>query len=79
VKDSAKYIATILRVITFFRPLRVYLPVAALLLLAGLVFSVGHVVTTGTLQESDIILVTSGVMVGMMGLLAELIVSQRRA
>ncbi len=79
VKDSAKYIATILRVITFFRPLRVYLPVAAILLIAGIGFSVFHLVATGSLQESDIILFTSGVLVGMMGLLAELIVSQRRA
>ncbi len=79
VKDSAKYIATILRVITFFRPLRVYLPVAGLLLAAGIILSALHLILTGTLQESDIILITSGVLVGMMGLLAELIVSQRRA
>jgi hypothetical protein len=79
IKDSAKYIATILRVITFFRPMRVYLPVATILLMAGIGFSIYHLVATKSLQESDIILLTSGVLVGMMGLLAELIVSQRRA
>ncbi|MCB2154393.1 glycosyltransferase family 2 protein [bacterium] len=81
VADSSKYITTILRIMTFFRPLRVYMPLAAGMILLGIVKGIFDllVLSGHTLQESDIILICVGVLLGGVGLLAELIVTQRKA
>lgn len=81
IKDSAKYITTILRVMTFFRPLRVYMPLAGAMIGLGVVKAVVDLIYVKpyTMQESDIILVCVGFLMGAMGLLAELIVAQRKA
>ncbi len=80
VKDTLKYLTTILRMITFFRPLRVYMPVAGALLLLGILKSIYDLflLPPFTLQESDIILICVAILLGGIGLLAELIVSQGR-
>ncbi len=81
VKDTANYLQTVLRMVTYFRPLRVYGPVSLLLLVGGTVksFVDFFYVSKHSLQESDIILICSGIVVGAVGLLADLIVAQRRA
>jgi glycosyltransferase involved in cell wall biosynthesis len=80
VRDTARYASTMLRMIMYFRPLRVFFPLALVLglLAAGRAsydfwFSGKH-----TLQESDIILATVAVLTLVIGLLADLIVAQRR-
>ncbi|CAN5247038.1 N/A [soil metagenome] len=80
VHDTAKYLTTILRVMTFFRPLRVYLPVALLMIGGGILksFFDFFLLAKHSLQESDIILICVGVLLGGVGLLAELIVAQSR-
>jgi hypothetical protein len=65
--------------IMYFRPLRVFLPLAAVLFLLGIVKSVLSIALTRSLQESDIILLVSAILVAMLGLLADLIVTQRKA
>ncbi|MGF1572163.1 MAG: glycosyltransferase family 2 protein [Sumerlaeia bacterium] len=79
--DSSKYFVTILRMMTFFRPLRVYMPIAGIMILLGILNGLYNVFIrpTHTLQESDIILICVGTLVGGIGLLAELLVSQRKA
>lgn len=81
VTDTANYLQTVLRMVTYFRPLRVYGPVALALLGIGVVKSLFDflVLPPYTIQESDIILVCSGIVVGAVGLLADLIVAQRNA
>jgi polyisoprenyl-phosphate glycosyltransferase len=79
-RDSARYLATVLRMIMYFRPLRIFAPIA-------LALGVGAVVKgwwdwqispRRSLQESDIILATASLMTLVVGLLADLIVAQRR-
>lgn len=81
VRDTASYLTTVLRVVMYFRPLRVFGPLA--LLLIGLAIVKGAwdwgFSRARTLQESDIILAVAGVVVLSLGLLADLIVAQRRA
>ncbi|MCX7718815.1 MAG: glycosyltransferase family 2 protein [Candidatus Sumerlaeaceae bacterium] len=80
VSDTANYLQTVVRMVTYFRPLRVFGPAALLLLLTGFVTSVYHVIRRGkpSLEESDIILLCTGIIVGAVGLLADLMVAQRR-
>jgi polyisoprenyl-phosphate glycosyltransferase len=80
VRDTARYASTVVRMIMYFRPLRVFFPLA--LALAALAVAKGfydYVLSAKhTLQESDIILATVALVTLVIGLLADLIVAQRR-
>lgn len=79
--DSGKYLVTILRMMTFFRPLRVYMPIAGFMIGLGVLSGFYNIFLTSkhSLEESDIILICVGTLLGGIGLLAELLVSQRKA
>lgn len=80
VKDTYAYILTVLRLITYFNPLRVFLPAALLFLVVGVLKSLyDYFFLLQRLQLSDIILIITGVIIGFQGLLADLIVAQSRA
>jgi glycosyltransferase involved in cell wall biosynthesis len=80
VKDAARYMGTVVRIVMYFRPLRVFVPLAlgvgALAVVKG--FWSWQISAKHTLQESDIIIALAAVMIGVVGLLADLIVAQRR-
>lgn len=80
VRDSANYLSTVVRMATYFRPLRVYGPLGILILLIGVASSLYNrfVYPKHTLQESDIIIICTGILIIAIGLLADLIVAQRR-
>lgn len=77
-KDTAAYLATVLRMVLYFRPLKVFLPLAGLVLALGAGKSVLDVYLTGTMQESDIVVMIAGFLTCMMGMLAEVIVAHHR-
>ncbi len=80
IKDTGKYLSTVIRMVMYFNPLRVFMPVGLMLFLIGCVRGIMDFVSEqGTLQEGDIILVLAGVLIGCMGLLADLIVAQGRS
>jgi len=78
IKDTASYLATVLRMVLYFRPLKVFLPLAGLMIAAGVGKSVLSFALTGSMQESDIVVLTAGFMTCMLGLLAEVIVAHHR-
>ncbi|NLY01858.1 MAG: glycosyltransferase family 2 protein [Rhodopirellula sp.] len=78
VKDTMSYLATVLRMVLYFRPLKVFLPLSGLMIAAGVLKSVASFWTTGSMQESDIVVMTAGFMTCMLGLLAEVIVAHHR-
>jgi hypothetical protein len=78
VKDSMSYLATVLRMVLYFRPLKVFLPLSALMIATGAMKSMVSFALTGSMQESDIVVMTAGFMTCMLGLLAEVIVAHHR-
>ncbi len=78
VHDTAAYFGTVLRMVLYFRPLKVFMPLAALVAAAGIAKSLWSFRATGTMQESDVVVLTAGFMTAMLGLLAELIVAHHR-
>jgi glycosyltransferase involved in cell wall biosynthesis len=78
VKDTLSYLATVLRIVLYFRPLKVFLPLAAAIVALAMAKSVLSFWTTGSMQESDIVIMTAGFMTCMIGLLAEVIVAHHR-
>lgn len=78
VKDTLAYLSTVLRMVLYFRPLKVFLPLSAAMLAAGLAKSIYSRLVTGSMQESDIVVMVAGFMTCMLGLLAEVIVAHQR-
>ncbi len=78
VKDTLAYLGTVLRMVLYFRPLKVFLPLSGLMIAAGVLKSVLSFAWTGSMQESDIVIVVAGFMTCMLGLLAEVIVAHHR-
>ncbi len=78
IRDTAAYLATVLRIVLYFRPLKVFLPLAGIIIAAGLLKGLWSFQTTGTLQESDVIVMTAGFLTCTFGLLAEVIVAHHR-
>lgn len=80
VKDTARYATTVVRMIMYFRPLRVFLPLSVFIFaFSSLKMSYDFFLSPKhTLQESDIIIAVAGFMTLVIGLLADLVVAQRR-
>ncbi len=78
IKDTAAYLGTVLRMVLYFRPLKVFMPLSGAVIAAGILKTVHSFAWTGSMQESDIVVLTAGFMTCMLGLLAEIIVAHRR-
>lgn len=78
VKDTLAYLSTVLRIVLYFRPLKVFLPLAGLVVGLGLAKSVYSWLATGSMQESDIVVLSAGFMTCMLGLVTEVVVAHHR-
>jgi glycosyltransferase involved in cell wall biosynthesis len=77
-KDTWAYLGTVLRMVLYFRPLKIFLPLSGWMLLMGIIKSLWNFSATGSMQESDIVVLVAGFMTCMLGLLAEVIVAHHR-
>ncbi len=77
VRDTYNFILLIIFTIMYFRPLKVFLPVSFVLLAAGLVRAVYNTVYYQNLTTADLLLIETGVILGALGLLADLIDKRR--
>lgn len=77
-KDAYRYILQVLRMVMYFNPLKVLMPIALGLLAIGAVkFGYDMVTEFGYIRNNTIMVFLSGLMIGSMGLLADLIVRSR--
>lgn len=75
VQDTLAYFNTVIRMVMYFKPLRVFMPLCFSLVTLGILKGIWSFKATGTLQESDVIILMTGIVVGVLGLLADLIVA----
>jgi glycosyltransferase involved in cell wall biosynthesis len=79
VKDAYRYILQVLRMVTFFEPLRVFAPIALTLLTLGVVKFVYDIVDKGMrIPTNTLLLLLTGLILFSLGLLADLIVRVTR-
>ena len=77
IKDTYNYIITIIRIIMCFNPLRIFLPLSFILAMIGVVKTIYDVYFKFyDMQESDIVILMTAVILATFGLLADLIVTQ---
>ena len=80
IKDAYRYILQILRMVTFFEPLRVFAPLAFMLLSIGGVKVIYDVVTNPVkIAINTLLLLVTGLLIFALGLLADLIVRTSRS
>ena len=79
IKDAYRYILQVLRMVTFFEPLRVFAPIALLLLTLGIGKFVYDLVDKGLrIPTNTLLLLLTGLILFSLGLLADLIVRVNR-
>jgi len=80
IKDTSKYLFTVIRMIMYFNPLKVFLPAGFAVILLGIARGLWDaLVLRKGLEQADITMIMVGFITCVMGLLADLIVAQGRA
>ncbi len=77
-KDTYNYFLTINRVIMYFRPLKFFVPFTMLILIVGSIRFLYHALVIHNVRESDIMIILAGIIVGAVGLLADLVLKLQR-
>jgi polyisoprenyl-phosphate glycosyltransferase len=79
IKDAYRYILQVLRMVTFFEPLRVFAPIALTLLLVGSAkFVYDQVQAPFSIAANTLLMLLGGLIIFSLGLLADLIVRTHR-
>jgi glycosyltransferase involved in cell wall biosynthesis len=78
VNDTYNYLLTVIRMVMYFNPLKVFLPTSLILLIWGLAKTIYDNTVYRDIRESDVTIIVISIVIGMMGLLADLIVVQHR-
>ena len=78
--DTRDFLFTIIRIIMYFNPLRVFVPLSSFLFMLGIIKTTYDVFfsTVGRMQESDVVILLSAIIIFIFGLLADLIVTQAK-
>jgi glycosyltransferase involved in cell wall biosynthesis len=76
IKDTLNFINLIVRTIMYFNPLKVFMPVSVFLFVAGVAFLVYDVWVVRNLGDKTVLALSLALLVGMLGMLADLIVKR---
>jgi len=74
IKDTYNFISLVIRTVMYFNPLRVFLPLTAIILISATIRTLYDALVLHRIKESDIMLFLTGLIIGVLGLLADLIV-----
>lgn len=78
VRDTYNYLTLVFRVLTYFNPLKIFLPTSVFLFLFGFIKLLYDNFRLHDIRESDVIIIVVAVLVGFLGILADLTVIQNR-
>ena len=76
IRDTANFVLLIIRTVMCFNPLRVFLPLSFLLMLLGICWAGYTAVAIHNITDSGILVILTSIIIGAMGLLADLIVKR---
>lgn len=79
IRDTYNYISLVLRTITYFNPLKIFLPVSLIVFTVGIIRALYNSFVVLDFKESDVVILVVALLIGMMGLLADVIVAHGRA
>ncbi|MCD6255467.1 MAG: hypothetical protein J7J44_04235, partial [Deltaproteobacteria bacterium] len=73
------YILTVIRMVMYFDPLRIFMPISIVIGILGFLKGIFDFFLTGTLQESDIILILFSINLAAIGVLGDMLARQEKA
>ncbi len=76
-RDGAKFFLILVKIVTFFSPLRVFLPVSVVCFSVGALYAAWTVATQSHLTNSSVLLIVVSVVIFLMGLVSEQIAALR--
>jgi len=78
IKDTLMYLQTVIRIITYFDPLKIFVPFSFFLFLAGVfVLLYSYFFLPKLMDATSILLIVSSIQIGALGMLADLIVKTK--
>ncbi|MEK7218915.1 MAG: glycosyltransferase family 2 protein [Patescibacteria group bacterium] len=78
IANFLNFLSLVVRMVTLFRPLKFFIWPASLLFLGGLAHTVSTLVMEQNVSDSGVLLLVSGLQIGLFGLLAETVVRHRQ-
>lgn len=78
IRDSYNYLTLVFRAMVYFNPLKIFLPTSVTILILGIVKSLYDYFVWHDIRESDIMIVILAVLLGVLGFLADLVVTMNR-
>lgn len=79
VRDFANFLALIFRMVIYFRPFRVFMVPSVIIFAIGLGFLIEGLIAEHNVADTAVMMITSGLVLGSIGLLADLIVKTRQS
>lgn len=80
IKDTYLYLLTVIRITMYFNPLAIFFPLGLIILLVGIIKSLYDVfIYVQIMQQADIVILIAGLLVMVVGLIADLIIAQTRS
>jgi glycosyltransferase involved in cell wall biosynthesis len=76
-RDGAKFFLIVLKIVTFFSPLRVFLPVSLVCFALGAIYAAWTIGTQSHITNSSVLLIVVSVVIFLMGLVSEQIAALR--
>jgi len=76
-RDGAKFFLIVVKIVTFFSPLRVFLPISLLCFTVGAVYAAWTIATQSHITNSSVLLIVVSVVIFLMGLVSEQIAALR--
>ena len=77
-RDFTGFVFLVIRLVTYFKPLNLFLPTALVFVCAGLAKAIRDYVVTGAFGVGSSLVVMTGVQIGFLGLLADLVLRRTR-
>nr|MBA4405431.1 hypothetical protein [Nanoarchaeum sp.] len=78
IKDTANFISLIIRMMTYFRPLRILAPLGIFLFLAGLIKAIYDLFNNNYIGAGSIMVILTGIQIIVLGLIADLIIKRTK-
>jgi len=79
IRNFLTFLSLIIRIITYFRPLRFFVWPAVVLLVTGTAYTGYTVFFQDNISDAGVLVLLTGLQIGLFGLLAEVVVRQGRA
>jgi len=77
-KDSWAYMTLVVRTIMFFNPIKFFFPLTVILIILGIARTIYNAYVIHDVKESDVMIILTGVITGVVGVLADLIVKEHK-